>query len=534
MGTEMVILNGYVYTVDPDSPIVEAVAISGNRIIAIGSNKEISKFITPSTTVISADHKLVLPGFNDAHLHFLGGGQSLKQLDFSGDTSLQIILEKLQKAAGELLPGQWITGRGWDHTQFNRGEWPNKKMLDSLFFSHPVFLTRVDGHIAWVNSAALQLANITQATKDPHGGEIVRDDAGQATGILKESAVDLVSSFIPPESREEKLFALKLALEQARQFGITSIQDNSGFDTLELYHHLADEDELTVRVSEWMDFNDIVHLEQLQSKMAQQQKYTIDHHITIGLLKGFVDGTLGSRTAKLFAPYSDDASTSGMIQYGNELNVMVAKADSLGLQIGLHCIGDEAVFAALNAYRAAYYGNSTKMRHRIEHAQVIRPEDLTLFAEYGVIASMQPTHCTSDLRWAQERLGYERSLFAYPWRSLSSAGARIAFGTDWPVEPLDPMRGIYSAVSRKNIDIGLPENGWFPEQCLTVAEAVHNYTLGSAFAEYSENVKGSITPGKFADIIILSKNIFNIEPAEILSTRIDLTIFDGEIVFSRQ
>lgn len=536
MSTEMVIIDGLVYTLDPQRPAAEAVAISGNRIVAVGTTSEIMNLVTPFTTIISANGRLVLPGFNDAHLHFLGGGASLLELNLSGIDSLSTIAKKLRQAAANTPNGQWIIGRGWDHTRFNSGQWPNKIMLDEAAPGHPVFLARVDGHVAWVNSAALRLAGVTADTPNPVGGEIHRSPVnGEATGILKETAVDLVEKFILENSEAQKLASLQRALSHARQLGVTSIQDNSGINTFSLYKHLADAKQLTVRVSEWLDIQEAKDPHSLTAQIKELQKIAIPHHLRVGLLKGFVDGTLGSRTASFFEPYADDSTTCGLQQYAlEELQALIANADSLGLQVGLHCIGDKAVWTTLTACRTASSKCGLKAsRHRIEHAQVLRVEDLEKFAEYQVIASMQPTHCTSDLRWAEQRIGHERCKGAYAWRSIIESGGHLAFGTDWPVEPLDPMHGIYSAVTRRNIETGLPPEGWFPEQCLTVEEAVYCYTLGSAYAEFEELEKGSIIPGKLADLIILEKNIFKIPPEEILTTRVDKTIFDGKVVYSR-
>jgi predicted amidohydrolase YtcJ len=536
MSTEMVIINGLVCTLDPQRPIAEAVAISGNRIVAVGTNSDIFKLVTPSTTVISANGRLVLPGFNDAHLHFLSGGSSLMELNLSGIDSLSTIINKVRQAAVDIPAGQWIVGRGWDHTLFNAGQWPNKSVLDKAAPEHPVFLTRIDGHVAWVNSAALQLAGIILDTPNPFGGEIERSPDGEATGILKETAVDLVQKLIPEQTEEQKLASLQSALAHARQLGITSIQDNSGMNTFPLYRRLADEGKLTVRVSEWLDFNAAQNPPALVAQIKELQELALPHHLRIGLLKGFVDGTLGSRTASFFEPYADDPTNCGIQEYSlEELQTLITTADSLGLQVGLHCIGDKAASTALTAYHTASSKCGVKSsRHRIEHAQVLRVEDLQKFAEYQVIASMQPTHCTSDLRWAEQRIGHERCKGAYAWRSILASGGQIAFGTDWPVEPLDPMRGIYSAVTRRNIETELPQEGWFQEQCLTIEEAVYCYTMGSAYAEFEELEKGSITPGKLADLIILDKNIFEIPPEDILTTQVDMTIFDGQVVYSKE
>lgn len=536
MGADMVIVNGKVYTDDSPNHFLEAVAIKGNRIEAIGSSKDINNLITPSTTVIDAKKRLVLPGFNDAHLHFLAGGTSLTELDLVDCRSIDKIQSRLETIVKQREAGEWIVGRGWDHTLFNSGRWPTKEMLDAVSPDNPVFLKRIDGHVGWANSLALSRAQIGASTPNPRGGEIVHE-AGSAepSGILKESAMNLVNQILPGMSKLEMKRALNMALAHAAQLGVTSIQDNSDEAVFELFRELYDSDNLTVRVSEWLDFELAKSPAMLNKKIKSLEKFTQPNFIRIGLLKGFVDGTLGSRTAYFFKPYNDDQTTVGIPQYTEaELQALVAAADSLGLQIGLHCIGAKANWMALNAYKAAQYKNKSHgLRHRIEHAQVVRLKDMNNFADYDIIASMQPTHCTSDLRWAERRIGHERCKGAYAWRRILDSGGKIAFGTDWPVEPLDPMRGIYSAVTRKNIESGLPETGWFPDQRLSVKEAIDCYTKGSAFGEFQEGEKGSISPGKLADMIILSNNIFTIKPEEILNTKIDMTIFNGAIIYNR-
>ncbi len=534
--SDMVILNGKVFTVDSSKQYAEALAIKDAGIIAVGDNKEIEKLVTPSTIVVNADNRLILPGFNDAHLHFLGGGVYLLDLNLNGCTSVAEIQSRLAASIQQHEKGAWITGRGWDHTLFNNGAWPGKDMLDAVSANNPVFVRRIDGHIGWANSLALKKAGIDATTPDPDGGEILRDPgSGAPTGILKESALELVARVIPEKPKEQKRRALRLALGEAARLGVTSIQDNSDIEVFKLYKDLLDKEQLTVRVSEWLDFEMARDPKALMQTIKSLQKFTAPNFIRIGLLKGFVDGTLGSRTAWFFEPYSDKQTTAGLPRYSaKELQKLVDAADSLGLQIGLHCIGAKANLAAINAYDSTSSKDAGKdLRHRLEHAQVLRLQDIPLLAKYDIIASMQPTHCTSDLRWAEKRIGHERCKGAYAWRRILDSGGRLAFGTDWPVEPLDPMRGIYSAVTRKNIESGGPDGGWFPDQSLSVEEAIHCYTMGSAYAEFQENIKGSLTPGKLADIIILSRDILTIDPEEILTTRVDMTIFNGKIIYQR-
>ncbi len=534
---DLAIINAKVWTVDKKNPLGEAVAIKGNKILAVGWKEKIEPLIGNDTEIIDAQGKLVLPGFNDAHLHFIGGGLALMHVDLNGCKTPREIQDRIAAQIIELSKGSWITGRGWDHTLFNNGKWPDKTLLDEVSSHNPVFVRRVDGHIGWANSLALKMAKIDAATPNPEGGEIQKDPkSGDPTGILKESAMELVNGIIPKETDDHRFLAAEKAMELARRVGVTSVQDNSGVETVKLYQRLLKEGKLTVRVSEWMDFNLAKNPEKLLEAKREFEKYCTSDRISLGLLKGFIDGTLGSRTAWFFKPYLDDPSTSGIPQYSQQkLTKMICTADSLGFQVGLHCIGAKANWIALNGIAEARRRFGTRdSRHRLEHAQVLRLPDIPKLAKLGVIASMQPTHCTSDLRWAEKRIGHERCKGAYAWRRILDSHARIAFGTDWPVEPLDPMRGLYSAVTRQNIESGEPKGGWFPDQKLTMAEAIRLYTLDSAYGEFQETKKGSISQGKLADIIILSRDLFSIPVKEILSTKVDVTIFDGKVVYLRK
>jgi len=534
---DLIIINGKVWTVNERQPVAEAVAVRGDRIVAVGSNAEILAWRAPRTTTIDVQGKLVMPGFNDAHLHFQSGGRALLEVALDGCRTPQEVQQRIAAKVAELGPGKWVTGRGWDHTLFNEGRWPDKRLLDMVSPENPVFVTRVDGHVGWANSLALARAGITGATPNPEGGEIVKDPASkEPTGILKEAASSLVARLIPPPTPEQEQLALRKALAEARRLGVTSIQDNSGVSSVLLYREFLDRGELTLRVTEWLDFALAADPAKLVAVRKQYERSCDGRYIRLGLLKGFVDGTLGSRTAYFFDDYDDDPGNVGMPQIEPEvLTRMVCTADSLGFQVGLHCIGARANWMALNAYEEARrrFGNRDS-RHRIEHAQVLRLVDIPRLPELGVIASMQPTHCTSDMRWAEQRIGHQRCKGAYAWRRILDAGGRICFGTDWPVEPLHPMRGLYSAVTRQSIDTGRPQGGWFPDQRLTVEEAIYLYTLGAAYAEFQEQMKGSIEPGKYADVIVLSKDLLSIPPEEILTTEVVLTIVGGRIVYEKK
>src|SRR5574341_23872 len=531
---DLVLLNGNIYTLDQSHTKAHAIALKGNKILFVGNNVQVMDYVQEGKTeMIDLRGKAVLPGFNDAHLHFLSGGLSLLRVNLTGCKSKAEIVTKLKAKIENTPPGDWIVGRGWDHTLFNRGKWPDKNLLDAVSPWHPVYLTRIDGHVAWVNSLALKEAKIDKTTPDPEGGEILRDSVGNPTGILKENAVDLIANIIPPATAEDMRKAIELALAEAKKFGITSIQDNSDLKVLEIYEKLAQQGNLSLRVTEWLPFEWIKTLERLDS--LKQNFEERRNHLRLGPLKGYADGTLGSRTAYLFEPYSDDTTTLGIAQYKQEeLDSLILLADKAGYQVCFHAIGDKANYMVLKAYERAGLINGRKdARHRIEHAQVIRPDDIPLFGKLGVIASMQPTHCTSDKRWAEERLGKERCKGAYAWRSLLVQGAMLAFGTDWPVEPLNPLLGLFAAVTRQDPETKEPKFGWHPRERISLIGALTAHTIGAAYAEFQDSVKGSLEVGKLADMVVLTKDIFTLPPEEILTTQVDATIFDGQVIYVR-
>ncbi len=527
---DLVLKNGTFFTVNRLRPEVEAIAIKGNQILATGKDEEINRFIGENTRVIDLKGMFGCPGFNDAHLHFLSGGMSKTEVDLIGVKSIREIQKRVIKKLRTLPPGSWLTGRGWDQTLLPDKKWPTRKILDSVAPNVPIFLRRVCGHAALVNTKALHIAGIKTDTPNPPAGEIVKDPAtGKPTGILKEDAMDLVSQYIPPPSEQVIEKAVEIALEEARKFGVTSIQDNTSADMLNVYQKLLNEGKLTCRVSEWPPLQ-----EDLKRYKKLQQKYN-GNIIHFGLLKGFSDGSMGSRTAAFFRPYFDDPTTRGIFQMTqDELNRLVLHADKEGFQIGIHAIGDAANRMVLDAYTLARKINGVRdSRHRIEHAQILTKEDIPRFKELGVIASMQPTHCIEDMRWAETRIGTERCRYAYAWRSLKNHGAVLAFGTDWPVVSLNPMEALYAAVTRRDTS-GYPRKGWFPQERLTIQETIEAYTLGSAYAEFREKEKGSLVPGKLADIVILDHNLLEIPSEEILKTRVVYTIMNGKIVYERK
>jgi len=534
---------------DDKNPWASALVVSEERIIYSGEDDVAKVYITKETEVIDLKGKLALPGFNDAHLHFAGGGLTLLRVDLKNCRSFQEIEKKLRDKIIKLRAGSWILGRGWDHTLFNQGNWPDKSFLDGIAPQNPVFLKRVDGHIGWANSLALELAGINRDTQSPDGGIIIKDSLTEVpTGILMEKAIDLVEKIIPKPSLDELTLAIREAMNEAKRYGITSIQDNSDLDVIEVYKKLLDKNKLKVRVSEWFPLELIKKPEELKSLIESFSDCGSigpekNSYLKPGLLKIMADGTLGSRTAYLFEPYADEPEKSGVFLIPEEeLEYMVSQADRSGYQIGIHAIGDGANVIVLNIYGKVHWLNPAReRRHRIEHCSVLKKIDIDRMAEIGVIASVQPAFWNTDKKWLEQRLGKERLKRAYPFRSLLDSGTNLAFGTDWPVESLNPMIGIYSAVTRdagaygntplhKNVET----HSHASLQKLTVEQAVKAYTLGSAYAEFQEKEKGSLEVGKLADIVVLTKDIFSIPSEEILETEVEMTILGGEIIYSRQ
>lgn len=425
--------------------------------------------------------------------------------------------------------GEWILGGNWDHEAWPSKKYPTKELIDDFTKENPVFVQRLDGHVSLANSLALKLAGITKNTPNPQGGEIVKDPTtGEPTGILKDTAQDLVYKVIPPPSKEKRLKAIKTAIKHANSLGVTSIQDNSSKEDFEIYQELLKKGELSLRINVWRGVDYFRNFKEIGIISCFGNNI-----LRIGTIKIFVDGSMGAGTALFFEPYTDDPTTCGLAIYEEkELYKLIKEIDKAGLQIAAHAIGDKANHLILNAFEKAFKENKrNEARHRVEHAQVVLPEDIKRFKELSIIASIQPSHCIDDMRWAEKRIG-ERVKNAYLFNSFVKNEVKIAFGTDWPVEPLNPMLGIYAAVTREYPEGG-PENGWFPEEKIALEQAIEFYTLGSAYAEFQENVKGSIEKGKFADLVVLDRNIFEIPKREILKARVDYTIFNGKIVYTR-
>jgi predicted amidohydrolase YtcJ len=526
---DMVLLNGKIFTVNAVQPWAQAVAIRDGKFIAVGKDEEVKRLIGKETEIIDLQGKLALPGFNDAHLHFANGGLYLIGIDLrparDENDFVRIIKEYIYRAP----KGEWITGGDWDHENWPSKKFPCKELIDPFTGDHPVLLNRLDGHVALANSLALKRAGIGSGTPDPQGGEIVRDKkTGEATGILRDTAMELVDKIIPPLTREKRERAIRAAMRHAQELGVTSVQDNSSREDLGIYQELLRKGELGVRINAWRSADGWADFQRIGIQSAYGSPF-----LRLGTVKIFVDGSMGAGTALFFAPYADDPATSGLaIHTREELDALVMSADKAGLQIAAHAIGDKANAWILAAFaKALAAGGRRDARHRVEHAQVVRAEDVARFRELGVIASIQPSHCIDDMRWAEKRIE-ARVHDAYRFASLLKAGARLAFGTDWDVEPLDPRLGLYAAVTRE-FTAGGPAGGWHPEEKLTLEQAIEAYTLGSAYAEFQEQVKGSITPGKLADLVVMERNLFAIPKKEILTTPVVLTVLNGKIVFKK-
>jgi len=536
--TDLVIKNAKIVTIDNENPRAEAVAMKGEFIIAVTSNKKIEQYIEDGTTeVIDAKGRLVIPGLNDAHIHFTSGGQSMMNLDFRYVHDVKTIQKMVAEKVAQSKAGELISGRGWEHETFPDKKWPTKEILDAVAPDNPVRLSRADGHSVWVNSYVIKRSGITKDTPDPPNGTIVKDPVtGEPTGIFKEGASRLLKiesavKLTLQEQQERNDRALELALEAAQRTGVTSIQQLNG--EYSRFQRFKDEGKLTLRVTFNMAMpSDEAYLKKLDKLRQLFPKG--NNWIRFGYLKSFIDGTLGSGTALMFKPFEDDPSTSGlsMMPY-EEFERRIVAADAMGFQTGTHAIGTKGNNWVLNAIEKAQQVNGKRdSRHRSEHAQILIDSDITRFAELEVIASMQPTHCITDKRFAEKRIGLERCKGAYAWQRLLDAGVHIAFGTDWPVEPIDPLEGLYAAVTRKD-RAGEDGEGWFPDQKLSMEKAIELYTLGSAYGEFMEGRKGMIKEGYLGDIVIFNNDLMTISHDQIMTSKVDYTIVGGKIVYKR-
>ena len=538
---DVIYLHGNIYTGVPAnsqfSSILreEAIAVRGDRIQAVGKNADIEKLKGPQTQVVDFGGHFVMPGFNDAHMHLADAGMQKLSVDLTGVKSLDEMRERVLTKVQTAKPGEWILGGGWDETLWPVKVTPNRWDLDEVSAGHPVFLGRIDEHIAVANTRALQLASVTLASRDPQGGQIDRNETGEPTGILRETARAAVQTVIPKPTHDKLRQGIEAGLNDLAGHGVTSAQDNSSWDDFQIYEELEKEGKLTARITEWLPFDDSVEV--LNKKRDSHPQSDLMLHT--GMLKGFMDGSLGSHTAALLEPYADDANNSGLPRYESaKLNEMATERALAGFQLGFHAIGDKGIQMALDAFAEAEkaareakvkaQNGGDDFRMRIEHAQVTTPAQIARFKELKVIASMQPSHVLTDMRWARDRLGPKRAATSYAWATFLNKGVTLAFGTDYPVEPVTPFRGLFAAVTRKS------ENGkleYFPEQKLTMDQAIAAYTTGAAFAEFEEKEKGKLVPGMLADFVVLDRDVTAASPEKVLGTKVLRTVVGGKTVY---
>jgi len=539
---DLIFTHGNIYTGVVDAATTlgsgkrgEALAVLGDRILAVGARDEIMKLKGPETKIVDLDGHFVMPGFNDAHMHLASAGLEKMNVNMVGAKTLDEFRDRLRAKVEAAGPAEWVVGEGWDETLWPVKVPPTRWDLDEVSGNHPVYLERVDGHIGVANTRALQLASVTVASRDPEGGKIDRDDSGTPTGILREKAQEAVQAVIPKPTHEKRRQAIELALADLASHGITSAQDYSQWEDFQTYEELEHDGKLTARISEWLPFDDSIEV--LNNKRNSHP--ASDNMLHTGMLKGFMDGSLGSKTAALLEPYSDDPKNSGLPQYeAGKLNAMTKERVLAGYQIGFHAIGDKGIQLALDAFAEAEKAakdakvkaadGGTDYRLRIEHAQVTTPQEILRFKELKVIASMQPSHLLTDMNWAESRLGPKRAEHSYAWAEFLRRGVVLAFGTDYPVEPVTPFRGLYATLTRMSED---GKKSYYPAQKLNIEQAIAAYTTGAAFAEFAEKQKGKLETGMLADFIVLDQDITAALPPKILGTRVLRTVVGGKTVY---
>jgi predicted amidohydrolase YtcJ len=531
---DLIIRNARIWTVDPAHPEAQAVAVLGDRIVAVGSSAEAGAWRGPRTRVVDAAGKRLVPGFNDAHVHFVDGGAQLDYVQLNDAPSAQEFSRRIRDRAARSAKGEWLLGGDWDETKWTPAQMPTKDLIDAVTPDTPVAVDRYDGHMVLANSLALKLAGITAQTPDPDGGVIVRDRVGNPTGALKDAAMDLLLKAVPEMNHAQRLHAIERALAHAGSLGVTSVQHmNPDYADIAVYAELLEEGRLTTRI----------YAAPLITQVDDQVKVGIRHafggpYLRIGAVKAFADGSLGSSTAFFFNAYSDQPDNRGLLaDEMHPISLMrerMMSADAAGLQIFTHAIGDAGISAILDIYADIEEAHGSRDRRwRIEHAQHLAAKDFDRFAQLHVIASVQPYHAIDDGRWAEARIGHDRASRTYAFRTMLDHGVRLALGTDWNVAPLDPMLTLYAATTRATLD-GKNPHGWFPEQKLSIQEALEAYTMGSAYAEFQDNEKGSITAGKLADMVLLSDDILTINPARIRDVKVLKTWVGGKLIYTKQ
>ena len=533
---DLIVTNANIYTVDKQQPQAAAMAIIGDRFAAVGTSADIDQWRGPNTKIINVAGKIVLPGFNDSHVHFSDAGAALDQVQLNDATTPEEFVRRIAAQAAKTAKGDWIVGGGWDETKWPNPVLPTKDMIDSVTPETPVAINRYDGHQVLANSLGMKLAGISANTPDVPGGVIVRDAKGNPRGNFKDAAQTLITKAIPPMSHNQRMRAAKRALELAASVGVTSVQQMSNgvsaddYADIAAYSELQERGELTARI----------YMAPIETGWADQAKIGLRHawgssYLRVGALKGYADGSLGSGTAYMYEGFSDEPNNKGILS--DEMHPVegmrdrLTKADAAGLQICVHAIGDQGISMILDIFDSIEKANGYHdQRFRIEHAQHMAPKDFERFEKLHVIASMQPYHAIDDGRWAERRLGHERARYSYAWRSMLDHHVTLAFGTDCPVAPLNPMLGLYAAVTRATLD-GKNPKGWIPEEKITLPEAIEAYTMGSSYAEFQEKEKGSITPGKLADFVVLSDDIFRIGAEAIRNVKIETTVVGGKVVY---
>ena len=524
--------NGVIFTSDSKNSFVECVVTEGNKIIYTGEVVGATKYLSHKYETVDLKGALMLPGLTDNHVHFVSGGFYLSGLDLRPAKSTREFKQLLKDYINNKKPGEWITGGDWDHEAWEIKDLPTKEMIDEISPGNPVLIHRFDGHLALANSVALKMAGVTASTPEPAGGDIVTDKiTGEPTGILKDNAIDLVSKLIPVSSKQAYTEAVELALKEAARLGVTMVHDITYSNDLSTYQKFEKEGKLTCRIYCRLPISEVRN----HSVLGIESGFGSDF-LKIGSLKAFSDGSLGSSTAWFFEPYEQDKSTSGLpmeIVSNDSLRQWAIEADRAGLQLSIHAIGDKANNYILNLFEEVVKVNPPRdRRFRIEHAQHVIKEDVKRFKELNVIASTQPYHLIDDGVWAHKRIGHDRLPTSYRFRDMISEGVNVCFGSDWTVAPLNPLLGIYAAVTRRTLD-GKNPDGWIPDQKLSVTEAVRGYTINNAYAAFMEDRLGSIEVGKYADFTILEKNIFTIDPEEIKDAGVLYTIVDGKIIYKK-
>ena len=535
---DLVLTNGRIYTVDNARPEASALAVRGARVLFVGSDREAKALAGPSTQVIDLHGATVVPGITDAHAHLLGLGNMLRRVNLAGSTSYDEVIARVKASARDVRPGEWIQGRGWDQNRWPVKEFPTHEALSRAFPNNPVVLGRIDGHALLANARAMELAHITAATTDPSGGRILRLPTGAPSGVFVDNAMSLIDRAIPAATRADTRKAILAAIAEANRWGLTGIHDpGESAETIGIYEELAKAGNYNLRNYVMLsDPGEPGSPTTLRNPYIRRgpQSALYDGHLWIRAIKLYADGALGSRGAALLAPYSDDPGNSGLLVSRPEhIRAWAETALRLGFQVNVHAIGDRGNRIVLDAFDSALKEiPKADHRFRIEHAQVLSPEDIPRFAKLGVIPSMQATHQTSDMRWAEARVGPQRIRGAYAWRSLLNTGVVIPNGTDFPVEEVNPLLTFHAAVTRQD-PTNWPVGGWYPEQKMTREEALQSITIWPAYAGFQESVLGSLTPGKYADFVVLDRDIMHVPDTEILGTRVVSTWIGGKRVYER-